>query len=557
MYGLVQPERRCSVHTRGGSAMLQAFTGPIAGLLMLALADDGEKHLSVPRFTIPVSLAPERQADVKEVLLFVSRNKGKSWDLHSRIKPNQDGFPFLATNDGSYWFSVAVIDSKGAMEPRDIYRARVDQKIVVDTSKPELQLDCEQRGHIVHLTWNGQDEHPDLANMRMELQVEGTDAAIPIQIIPGLKGSGHFPLPANSTGVVRLIIQDKAGNQTVAIRDVGKSLVQSQPILPAIPANASPVALTRNDQPSPSQPPPPDPTPNIAGIPPLPPASASIPSVPNAATGLASPTMVPVPNLPAGVPANNTDVSRGIPAMPVPNVPLQIAPTPAASSNAPIQYRGPLPVVQVVGKRPIRADIEVTRMGPSGIGSIEVWATHDDGLTWSLAGTETPTPGNGPGQKMSVNLPVSQEGLVHGFTLIVKSRAGLGRPAPQRGDIPNLRLELDSTYPEATLFSPQPDPVRRDNLILTWKAGDRNLTNQPIVLEWAEQRDGPWTNVAGADLPNTGRYLWQVPANVPPAVFLKLTVKDQAGNIAVAQTQDALLVDLNIPEFQVIGLQGR
>jgi hypothetical protein len=63
--------------------------------------------------------------------------------------------------------------------------------------------------------------------------------------------------------------------------------------------------------------------------------------------------------------------------------------------------------------------------------------------------------------------------------------------------------------------------------------------------------------VAGADLPNTGRYLWQVPANVPPAVFLKLTVKDQAGNIAVAQTQDALLVDLNIPEFQVIGLQGR
>ena len=68
--------------------MLQAFTGPIAGLLMLALADDGEKHLSVPRFTIPVSLAPERQADVKEVLLFVSRNKGKSWDLHSRIKLN-------------------------------------------------------------------------------------------------------------------------------------------------------------------------------------------------------------------------------------------------------------------------------------------------------------------------------------------------------------------------------------------------------------------------------------------------------------------------------------
>jgi hypothetical protein len=393
--------------------------------------------------------------------------------------------------------------------------------------------------------------------MRMELQMEGTEAAIPIQIVPGLKGSGHFPLPANSTGVVRLIIQDKAGNQTVAIREVGKGSSQSQPILAALPGAASPVALTRNDQPSPTQPPPPDPTPNIAGIPPLPPSSASTPSIPNGVPAYSPSPVMPAPSLPAGVPNNSAEISRGIPAMPVPNAPIQVTPAPAASSSSPIQYRGPLPVVQVVGKRPIRADIEVTRMGPSGIGSIEVWATHDDGLTWTLAGTETPTTGNGPGQKISVNLPVNQEGLVHGFTLIVKSRAGLGRPAPQRGDIPNLRLELDSTYPEATLFSPQPDPIRRDNLILTWKAGDRNLTNQPIVLEWAEQRDGPWTNVAGADLPNTGRYLWQVPANVPPAVFLKLTVKDQAGNIAVAQTQDALLVDLNIPEFQVLGLQGR
>jgi hypothetical protein len=59
------------------------------------------------------------------------------------------------------------------------------------------------------------------------------------------------------------------------------------------------------------------------------------------------------------------------------------------------------------------------------------------------------------------------------------------------------------------------------------------------------------------DLPNTGRYLWQVPAMAPPAVFLRLSVKDMAGNIAVAQTQDPLLVDLNVPEFQVIGIQGR
>lgn len=196
-------------------------------------------------------------------------------------------------------------------------------------------------------------------------------------------------------------------------------------------------------------------------------------------------------------------------------------------------------------------------MGPSGIGAIEVWATHDDGITWNLTGTESPQANSAPGQQFSVNLPVAQEGLVHGFILIVKSKAGLGRQPPQRGDIPSFRVELDSTYPEATLFSPQPDPSRKDGLILTWKANDRNLISQPITLEWSEHRDGPWLNIAGMELPNTGRYLWQVPANAPPSVYLRLSVKDLAGNIAVAQTQDPLLVDLNVPEFQLIGVQGR
>jgi hypothetical protein len=219
--------------------------------------------------------------------------------------------------------------------------------------------------------------------------------------------------------------------------------------------------------------------------------------------------------------------------------------------------RANLPAVQVVSKRPVKADIEITKLGPSGVGSIEIWATHDDGMNWTLAGTETPQANMAPGQRFSVNLPVAQEGLIHGFILIVKSKAGLGRQPPQRGDSPSIRVEFDSTFPEATLFSPQPDPSRKDGLILTWKANDRNLTSQPVILEWSENRDGPWQNIAGMDLPNTGRYLWQVPAMAPPAVFLRLSVKDMAGNIAVAQTQDPLLVDLNVPEFQVIGIQGR
>lgn len=536
--------------------MYQLFTGPLAGLLILGLHAEDEKHLPTPRFTIPVALAPENQASLKEVLLFVSNNRGKSWDLHSRIKPGQDGFPFVAPSDGTYWFSVAVIDSKGNMEPRDIYKARVDQKIIVDTRKPDLVLDAEQRGSNTHLSWVASDENADLTSMRMDLVLDGTDQPIPIQINPSLRGSGHFSLPHNSSGTVRLIVQDKAGNQTTALRELGKAsrvLVSGPNDLPSTAtAGFSPVALARNDQPASIQPPPPDPpSPSGSAIPPLPPTSVPVP-----------PSPVAGGQIPAGVSPPLMDASRSVlpppnpvPAQSVVNAPLQVSPAASASGSFP--PRANLPAVQVVAKRPVKAEIEVTRLGPSGIGAIEIWATHDDGMTWALAGTESPQASPSPGQRFSISLPVAQEGLVHGFTLIVKSKAGLGRQAPQRGDPPSIRVELDSTFPEATLFSPQPDPSRKDGLILSWKANDRNLTSQPITLEWSEQRDGPWQNVAGMELPNTGRYLWQVPANAPPSVYLRLSVKDLAGNVAVAQTQDPLLVDLNVPEFQVIGVLGR
>lgn len=527
--------------------MYPLFTGPLAGLLILGFQADTEKHIPTPRFTIPVALAAERQASVREVLLFYSTNRGKTWDLHSRIKPGQEGFPFVASGDGSYWFSVAVIDSKGNMEPRDIYQARVDQKIIVDTRKPDLALEAEQRGEHTHLSWVAADEHTELATMKMDLVLDGAPQPIPIHISPTHRGSGHFPLPPNTSGTVRLVLQDKAGNQSVAVREVGKPKLahdhHPSDGNPGGKSMASPYTLMRNDQPVPVQPPPPDP-PNASSsaIPPLPIAAPASPYGGN--------------QLPAGVSPPGLEVSRSVP--PAPNLGgSQDSPVVPSIPSGPTIPRSNLPAVQVVGKRPVKADIEITRVGPSGIGSIDVWTTHDDGLTWMLAGTETPQTNPSSGQKMAVNLPVTQEGLVHGYCLIVKSKAGLGRPAPQPGDAPSFRVELDSTYPEATLFSPQPDPSRKDGLVLTWKATDRNLASQPVTLEWAEQRDGPWQNVAGLDLPNTGRYLWQVPGNAPPSVYLRLSVKDMAGNIAVAQTQDPLLVDLNIPEYQVLGVQPR
>jgi hypothetical protein len=151
---------------------------------------------------------------------------------------------------------------------------------------------------------------------------------------------------------------------------------------------------------------------------------------------------------------------------------------------------------------------------------------------------------------MTVNLP--GEGLF-GLRLVVTSGAGLARKAPQPGDPPQMRVEVDLTPPAVRLFPPQPDPTRRDALLLTWNASDRNLAPNPITLEYAERPEGPWLTIA-KELTNTGRYQWLLPQNMPVRVYLHLLAVDTAGNKGMDQSPEPVLIDPSEPEGQIKGI---
>jgi hypothetical protein len=102
---------------------------------------------------------------------------------------------------------------------------------------------------------------------------------------------------------------------------------------------------------------------------------------------------------------------------------------------------------------------------------------------------------------------------------------------------------------------PQADPGRRDALVLTWTASDRNLAPGPITLQWSERSDGPWHDVA-VEMTNSGRYTWQLGSNLPVRVFLRITARDSAGNTAFDETPEAVLIDLHEPEAQILGIVG-
>ena len=202
---------------------------------------------------------------------------------------------------------------------------------------------------------------------------------------------------------------------------------------------------------------------------------------------------------------------------------------------------------QIINSPQITLDYRVDRVGPSGVGAVDLYLTEDEGRTWRRYAEDTDlTP------PMVVNLP--GEG-VFGLRLVVTSKAGLGRRPPQEGDAPDMRVEVDTTVPIVKLFRPEPYKGRRDAIVLTWQASDdRNLATSPITLQWAERPDGEWKTIA-TDLTNSGRHVWTVGPNMV-RVYLRVVARDMAGNQGFDETADPILVDLTEPEAKIVGISS-
>jgi hypothetical protein len=249
----------------------------------------------------------------------------------------------------------------------------------------------------------------------------------------------------------------------------------------------------------------------------------------------------------------------------------QVKPEPAGRDDGPLPPVGTssgqsggtgspssLPALQVINRRQLKLGFDVSKVGPSGLGAVEVYVTEDDGQTWSKApgAAEVTLPAAGDArQRGAVTVGLARDGVRYGYYLVIKSRAGLGKPAPQPGTPPQVRVELDTTLPEAKLYAPEADPSRPGSVVLRWEATDRNLAGKPITLEWSESGSGPWSPIGEPDMANAGKYSWQINGKVPPQVYLKLTVRDAAGNTAVAQTDKPVPIDVTEPELSNVSIE--
>jgi hypothetical protein len=566
-------------------------------LALLSLAVGAPSADVVPMnkhdFKIPIQVADGQRDKIKELILFVSTDQGITWQEAAVVNPDQDAFAFHAPADGLYWFNICLVDAQGKRQPPDIYKTAPRCKVLIDTQKPSVRIvSAERQGDEIAVKWEVIDDHPDLTSLKLEYRTPEAPSWMwfTTPITPAMSGQTTFKaVPGNVS--LRLQMMDVAGNlgtdqkevvskaasiiATAATATSGATTTSpgtttagsSPPILnatnaaqatttppvggasplpvPDMTAAASPGTSPVTPDKPPSAPPVPPPTRNLAGssweqmssVPQTPAAQTEWRGDPQRSWGGPSASRQPPPN------TSYVDNESRYNPIPGTQTSAEQQPRPLA----PRWSGGALVPLQITNNPQVSLDYEVTKVGHSGIGRVALYLTKDEGRTWELYGED-------PHLKppMVVNLP--GEG-VYGLRIVVTSRAGLGGKPPIPGDAPQMRVEVDTTPPAVKLFYPQPDPHRRNALVLSWSATDHSLAPNPITLQWAERPDGVWQTIA-TDLGNTGRYIWQPSANMPYRVYLRVLARDTAGNVAVDESPEPVLIDLLEPEGQLLGITG-
>lgn len=198
---------------------------------------------------------------------------------------------------------------------------------------------------------------------------------------------------------------------------------------------------------------------------------------------------------------------------------------------------------RMVNSRMFQLEFDVDAVGPSGVGRVELWGTRDTGKTWRKYAAVN-------GSRGPLLAHVDSEGL-YGFCAVVTNGVGIGGKTPTAGDVPDVWIGVDLTKPTARIVSAQQGvDAEAGQLIIAWQADDRMLAARPVSLSFSTNRSGPWLPVASG-LENTGRYAWPIDNRTPSQLYLRLEVRDEAGNVGANETADPVTIDQSQPTIRV------
>lgn len=504
----------------------------------LQAADGRPIYTNKTRFRIPYNSDPEemKRIGAKEIRLYVSEDRGAKWDMAQSVSPDAGKFQYQAPGDGEFWFSVRTVDGQDRMYP-DENVSQPGLIVIVDTTPPVLELRLNQVAPgRVSLAWNASDTNLDPAQLKLEFVQPGTESWQMVGIVPKASDSTEWSVPGAGGVGVRGSITDLAGNvgqQETRLEMTGSTQPVSRPSVPDL------------NQPVANQPLDTETAVHDAPLPPsLPVPGSEDPLSPSAGTtpGPSMVSTIPSPTVPGTSPAVQSGENPATTNRPLTN----FVTSSRLNPNAPYNASGRR--VRMVNSRQFNIGYKLQDVGPSGVSSVEMYLTRDDGATWQRYGED-------PDRVSPFSVIVPEEGTF-GLSLVVRSGVGLAVDPPQSGDKPAMVIQVDQTAPVIELLPvEQGQGATANNLLIRWRTRENHPAEKPVFLYYSVNRQGPWQPIAlGID--DMGQFAWSVDPGVPSKFFLRLEIRDSAGNLARVETPDPLMVDLSRPTADIVDIEA-
>lgn len=512
-------------------------------------------HTNKTRFRIPYRFDGEeiRRLAAREIRLYVSTDYGSRWFVAQSVAPVAGRFEFQAPRDGEYWFAVRTLDGRGRLHPEGQI-TEPGLRVVVDTTLPELTITVRQlEAGKAQAEWKGVDLHLEPSQLRMEYILAGAAKWRPLRVPAQAAGQVVWTIPAGGLVAVRGSIQDQAGNVGRAQHQLGVAPADQIVPRPSVPDFSQPIAAL-DSVPGSSLTLPQDFSTTSTdttefgaheGIGPEP--ERSLAELRSALSDMTQAPSAPNPRNRLIRSSDNSrpEITRGR---------YRPQERDAGQQRAELhdragQSRGweNVQVSRIVNSRRFMIDYRIDGVGPSGVRRVELYVTRDDGRTWTKHGEDTD-------RVSPILVEVAEDGM-YGFSLRVQSGNATVSRAPIDGEQPDFTLRVDQTPPSVSLLPAQTALIGGNgDIVFQWIADDQNPVEGSVSLAYATEANGPW-EVFADRIPNTGRYRWQTPTNIPPQLYIRLTVEDAAGNSAHATTDQPIFTDRARPTARILNVE--
>jgi hypothetical protein len=471
---------------------------------------------------------------VAEIHLYVKAQPNGTWQKYAKAGWGQNAFTFQAPRDGEYWFGMVTVDQQGRSTPADITKEEPGLIVIIDRQPPQVELTnlgTSPEGPMIQCEFH--DECLDPMKSRFFFQT-GDKVFRPLDPVPGKANVYCVPAQAVFTGQLRASATDLAGN--VVTRDFHINQVPS-------PGGQQPTNVAKTEPSVPGKLP--MAVNEVTLVEPAPEKGPVLVSQP-APVDKGTPTthnthkVQPPANNGQGPALMTEQPSLSPQALPVLESAQAVAqPSPKTRRETVSLQR------QLVNSPHVYLEYQIEQAGASGIGKVEVWYTRDQGQSWQRLCEDAD-------RKSPAELDFPGEGL-YGINLVISNGRGFGAAPPNPGDAPQWLIEVDTTKPNAEITGVRTIAEGGGTLLISWRAGDKNLPIDGIELYYSSQRQGPWQPIAKG-LRNDGLYRWLPPAEVGPQAHLRLVARDAAGNNTIHETaQPVLLDDQSRPRAQILG----